>query len=171
MKVKSLDQLINYLHEDKSPDVKQFIINQIAKSVDSNKGYFWEDVLEKAMKSHTTRLHGNAVGRDFDDDTDAKFATFYRKSSGIYEASISGIKNKIGTLRVCLCVPGQGYHRVMFMRIPKSAYERYALGSNAIKFTMSPTGNIQGPLSKYRCSFDEVCGVEKDMISGYTEVS
>lgn len=156
MKIRNLNDMVNYLHEDKSPDVKSYIIDTIVKSADSNKGYIWEDVLEKAMLAHTKRLHGNAKGRDFDDDSDAKFATFYKKSSGILEASISGIRNKIGPLRVCLCVPGESYHRVMFMLIPHHAYQRYKEGSDAIKFTLSPRGNVQGALSQYVCSFDEV---------------
>lgn len=161
MKFRSLSQLVDYLHEDKSPDVKKYISDKIVRTVDTNKGYFWEEVLEKAMQGHTTRLPGNAVGRDFADGSDAKFAVFYRKRSGIIEASISGIRNKIGTLRVCLCIPGQEHHRLMFMLIPYSAYSRYMAGSDAIKITMSKTGNVQGPLYRYVCSFEEVSSKEK----------
>lgn len=156
MKIKMLEDLINYCYEDKSKEIKDFIIERIAKSVDGNKGYIWEDCLEKSMKSHTFRLSANAKGKDFQDGSDAKFATFYRKASGILEASIGGIGCKEGFLRVCLCVPGQEHHRLLFMLIPPHAYQRYKAGSNAIKITLSPRGNVQGPLAPYVCSFEEV---------------
>ena len=156
MKIRSLNELVEYLHEDKSIDVKEYIVNQVAKTTDNNKGSFWEEVLEKAMYSHTKRLHNNAVGRDFEDNSDAKIATFYRKTNGKLEASVSGIRNKIGTLRVCLCVPGQSYHRLMFMKIPHEAYQKYTSGSDAIKLTLSSTGNVQGKLSQYLCDFATV---------------
>ncbi len=164
MKIRSLDELIEFVHGDKGPELKKFIVNQVTKTVDGNKGILWEDALEKEMLYHTKRLSRNAVGRDFDDDSDAKFATFYRKKSGILEASISGIRNKIGVLRVCLCVPGETYHRLMFMRIPPKAYLKYAAGSNAIKITLSKTGNVQGTLARYICNFKEVAApiIKKD---------
>jgi hypothetical protein len=153
-----IHELVEYAHSERDVGTKQYIIDQMVKKVDSNKGYLWEEVLEKAMP-HTTRLSGNAVGMDFADTTDAKFSRFYRKKSGTtLEASISGISNKVGPLRVCLLVPGQELHRLMYMFIPHQAYEPYIKGQNsALKVTLSPRGNVQGEFAKYVCSFDDVC--------------
>jgi hypothetical protein len=153
-----LTDLVEYVHSNRSIETKKYIIHQMVKTVDSNKGYLWEEVLEKAM-SHTTRLPGNSVGMDFTDTTDAKLARFSRKkNASTLEASISGIANKVGPLRVCLLVPGHEFHRLMYMFIPYEAYAPYIRGhSSALKVTLSPRGNVQGPLSKYVCSFDEVC--------------
>ena len=132
-------------------------MEQIAKTVDNNKGYFWEEVLAKSMIGHTTLLGRNAVGRDFTDNSDAKFATFYRRSDGVFEASVGNIRTKIGHLRVCLCLPGENYHRVFFLLIPNHAFQHYTKGSDALKFTIrAGNSNITGTLTKYQCSFDEV---------------
>ena len=156
MKVQFLHELVDFLHRDRPLVVKQYIIEQL-QLIDNNKGYFWEQVLNKAMSYHTTLLGKNAVGRDFTDNSDAKFATFYRKSDGVFEASVGNIKTKIGHLRVCLCLPGENYHRVFFLLIPNHAFQHYTKGSDALKFTIrAGNGNITGPLTKYRCSFDEV---------------
>jgi len=157
MKINFLHELIDYLHGDRTYEVRSFIMEQIAKTVDNNKGYFWEEVLAKSMIKHTTLLGRNAVGRDFTDNSDAKFATFYRRADGVFEASVSNIRTKIGHLRVCLCVPGENYHRVFFLLIPNHAFQKYTEGSNALKFTIrAGNGNITGPLTQYKCSFDEV---------------
>jgi len=157
MKINFLHELVDYLHGDRPYAVRSFIMEQIAKTVDNNKGHFWEEVLAKSMLEHTTLLGRNAVGRDFTDNSDAKFATFYKKSDGVFEASVGNIRNKIGHLRVCLCVPGENYHRVFFLLIPNHAFQHYTKGSNALKFTIrAGNGNITGPLTDYKCSFDKV---------------
>ena len=157
MKINFLHELIDYLHGDRPYEVRSYIMEQIAKTVDNNKGLFWEEVLAKSMIKHTTLLGRNAVGRDFTDNSDAKFATFYRRSDGVFEASVSNIRTKIGHLRICLCVPGENYHRVFFLLIPNHAFQKYTIGSDALKFTIrAGNGNITGPLTKYLCSFDEV---------------
>ena len=157
MKINFLHELIDYLHGDRTYEVRSFIMEQIAKTVDNNKGYFWEEVLAKSMIEHTVLLGRNAVGRDFTDNSDAKFATFYRRADGVFEASVSNIRTKIGHLRVCLCVPGENYHRVFFLLIPNHAFQKYTEGSNALKFTIrAGNGNITGLLTKYLCSFDQV---------------
>jgi hypothetical protein len=157
MKINFLHELIDLLHGDKTYEVRKYIMEQTAKMKDNNKGLFWESVLAKNM-SHTNLLGGNTAGRDFSDDTDAKFATFYKRTDGVYEASVGNIRTKVGPLRVCLCVPGHNFHRVFFLFIPHFAYQKYTKGSDALKFTLNAkTGMVSGPLTKYLCSFDEVC--------------
>jgi hypothetical protein len=167
MKVDFLHQLIDYIHGDKPYEVRQYIMEQTAKMKDNNKGYFWEKVLAKKMTKHTSLLGGNAVGRDFSDGTDAKFATFYKRTDGVFEASVSNIRRKVGPLRVCLCVPGQTYHRVYFLFIPYDAYQKYTAGSDALKFTLnSKTSMVSGKLTKYICSFDDVGQPYKELDLG-----
>lgn len=164
MKIDFLHQLIDYIHSDKPYEVRQYIMEQTAKMKDNNKGYFWEKVLAKKMTEHTSLLGGNAVGRDFSDGTDAKFATFYKRTDGVFEASVGNIRKKVGPLRVCLCVPGQTYHRVYFLFIPHDAYQKYTAGSDALKFTLnSKTSMVSGKLTKYICSFDDVCQPYKEL--------
>lgn len=156
--MKFLHELVDYLHNDKPQSVKHYILTEIAKTPDNNKGYFWEKVLARAMHNHTKLLKHNAYGQDFEDSTDAKFATYYRRNTGFnnWEASISNIRNKVGPLRVCLCVPGQYYHKVYFLFIPYDDYQIYTQGSNAIKFGLSPSGKPTGRMSKFLCSFEQV---------------
>lgn len=154
VKIREVKDLINYLYEDKPEEVIKFLINQIAKSTDYNKGYLWENVLAKAMP-HTKLLGGNTKGMDFTDGSDAKIGTYYRKSDGKKEVSV-GIKNKTGTLRVCLVDPGQDFHRVFFLLIPEHAYKSYSEGSQAVKFGLNPRGSPTGKLAKFMCSWDQV---------------
>lgn len=157
MKINFLHELVDYLHGDKTYDVRNYIMEQTAKMKDNNKGHFWESVLAKGM-THTILLGGNTVGMDFSDGTDAKFATFYKRADGVFEASVSNIRTKVGPLRVCLCVPGQSYHRVFFLFIPHDAFQKYTAGSDALKFTLnSKTGMVSGTLTKFLCSFEDVC--------------
>lgn len=154
--MKLLNELVEYLHDNKPHEVKSYIMEQITKTVDNNKGAFWEDVLAKAMVSHTVLLGRNTHGRDFTDNTDAKFATYYLRKDRIWEASVSNIRTKIGPLRICLCVPGIKFHKVYFLFIPHEAYQPYCIGSEALKFGLSPTGKPTGKLSRFLCSWDKV---------------
>jgi len=153
-----LHQLVDYLHGDKPYATRNYIMEQMYKSsANINKGHFWEEVLQKAMSSHTKLLTKNAVGRDFLDGSDAKWGTFYKRKDNVYEVSVGNIRTKIGPLRVCLCLPGDTHHHVWFLLIPYEAYQQYAIGSDALKFTIrEKNGNISGKLTKYLCSFDEV---------------
>jgi len=155
--MKTINDLIDYLYTDKSSDVKQYVSEQVVRTADNNKGFFWEKVLEKAMP-HTTLLGGNNPYCDFTDGSDAKIGTFYpRKGSNAGKKEVSiGIKNKTGTLRVCLVVPGSSYHRVFFLKIPPDAYAPYTSGSSAIKFGLSPRGTPTGKLANFRCSWQDV---------------
>lgn len=158
MKVNFLHELVDYLHGDKPYEVRNYIMEQIAKTKDNNKGYFWEHVLKKGMSSHTQHIGGNERGRDFTDNTDAKIAVFYKRNDGVYEASVGNIRTKIGTLRICAVVPGTTYHRTFFLLIPPEGYKRYIDGSDCLKLTLKAgTGNINEAWAKYVCSFDEVC--------------
>lgn len=160
MVIRFLDELVDYAYSDVKIGVREFLIEQAANTVDNNKGYMWEQALKKAMEAHTILLGGNTVGMDFTDTTDAKIGTFYLRTDGVWEASIGNIRTKVGPLRVCLVVPapkGGKVHRVYFLFIPHAAYQKYAKGSKALKFTLNANTNmISGKLTEYICSFDEV---------------
>lgn len=147
-----LQDLVNFLYADESPDVREFKTKEIL-SYDTNKGFFWEDVLAKAMP-HTERLKRNAHYMDFLDGSDAKFAVagFYTK--GPLVATIHK-QNKTGPLRVCICVPGQHQHKVYFMLIPYE-YHSQLTPNTPIKVVIknfTPHGEIW---DRFRCSWKEV---------------
>ena len=153
--MKTVTDLIDFLHSDKSYDTRKYIVEQIVRTPDQNKGFFWEKVLAKAMP-HCKYIGGNNKGYDFlPCMSDAKIATFYKKTDGKLEASI-GIKNKVGTLRVCLVVPGQFYHRVCFMLIPYESYKKYLKGSGALKVHINERGAITGKFAVHVCKWAEV---------------
>jgi len=147
-----LQDLVNYLYEDENELVQEFKVRELLE-VDVNKGFFWEKVLAKAMP-HTTRLKANAWHMDYADGSDAKFAVAGRYASGPLVATIHTY-NKIGPLRVCICVKGQHRHKVYFMLIPYSYHSK--LNPNSpIKVTISnfmPYGEVW---NRFRCSWEEV---------------
>lgn len=147
-----LHQLVDFLYEGSSKEIKDHEIGQILAD-DHSKGRFWERVLAKCMP-HTVILERNAPHRDYDDDSDAKFAMLTRYASGAMQATISGVKNKIGDLRVCMCVRGQHMHRVYFMRIP---YEYYSmLSGHPIKISFQNFVPMGAVWDRFQCSFKQV---------------
>jgi hypothetical protein len=150
---KFLHELVYDLYEDEADSVKEFMVKEILKDV-NNKGNFWERVLAKHMKHHTKLLEHNAWYMDFDDGTDAKFATSVRYESGVFQASI-GIENKTGTLRVCMVNLGDKFHKLYFMMIPYSFYSTRNPES-PLKVTFrnfQPYGDIW---DRFRCTWEDV---------------
>lgn len=153
--MQTISDLIDFLHHNKPYSVRDYVVEQVVHSSDNNKGHFWELCLAKAMP-HASLIGGNNKGFDFlPCKSDAKIATFYRKKNGVLEASV-GIKNKEGTLRVCLVVPGQHRHKVHFLLIPHSAYKHYQKGSDAIKLTLNARGSVSGDFAKYVVKWQDV---------------
>ena len=152
-KPKFLHELVNYLYEDKPEIIRQHELEQIL--VDAHgKGNFWEHVLAKGMP-HTTILERNAHHRDYADNSDAKFCMVgnYRDSLQ-KQATISGTRNKIGPLRVCMCLRGDKFHKVFFMLIPYEVHSK--LKGENIKITFENFGPSGALWDKYQCSFKEV---------------
>lgn len=145
-----LHDLVNDLYEDKPDVIKEHALKEIFES-ENNKGVFWERCLEKWMP-FTERLKHNAWHRDFTDNTDAKLATAIRYSNNASQATIGGLENKIGHLRVCLVAPGDK-RKVFFMLIPPEYYKR---SKHPIKVTFNnfvPSGAVW---DKFQCSWEEV---------------
>ena len=152
-KPKFLHKLVYYLYDDKPEIIRQHELEQIL--VDAHgKGNFWEQVLAKGMP-HTTILERNAHHRDYADNSDAKFCMVGNYNDSIQkQATISGTRNKIGPLRVCMCFKGQKVHKVYFMLIPHEVHSK--LKGENIKITFDGDRPIGALWNKYQCSFEEV---------------
>ena len=152
-KPKFLHELVNYLYEDKPEIIRQHELEQIL--IDAHgKGNFWEHVLAKSMP-HTVILERNAPYRDYADNSDAKFCMVGNYNNSIQrQATISGTKNKIGPLRVCMCFKGDKVHKVYFMLIPHEVHSK--LKGENIKITFENFRPIGALWDKYQCSFEEV---------------
>jgi hypothetical protein len=152
-KPKFLHELVDYVYSDLSDEIRQHELKQILND-SHGKGHFWEQVLKKAMP-HTTILERNAPKRDYEDNSDAKFALLGNYNfSTQRQATISGVENKIGPLRVCLCVRGQHIHKVYFMFIPYEAHSKIK-GEN-IKVTFKNFMPSGAWWDKYQCTWEEV---------------
>lgn len=155
-----LDDLVDFLYENESPEVKKFKTKELL-SHDNNKGLFWESVLAKAMAFHTVPLKFNAWHMDFSDGTDAKFAQFHRWSpSGTRcvgtKAATINCSNKTGPLRICLCVQGQYHHKLYFMFIPYE-YHSKNYPKHPLKITFDKNFKPCGDAwEKFNCSWEEV---------------
>jgi hypothetical protein len=150
---KFLHELVDDLYENESDSVRSFAMREFWQD-GQIKGQFWERVLEKHMP-HTSRCLRNTAHMDYYDWTDAKFASACRyKTTGVWQATISNVATKIGTLRVCLSLKGTKFHKLYFMLIPHSYYSK--LSGHPIKITFknfAPYGDIW---DKFQCSFEEV---------------
>lgn len=151
---KFLHELFDSLYGNIIKEAKDLFWDQIINE-EAARGTFWEKVLEKHMPFTKRHAKRNEQGSDFLDKTDAKFGGGSRYSAdGTIQATIGGIENKTGTLRVCLCAWGQHSHKVYFMLIP---YEEYSTWKSPAKITLRANSTPIGPLwDKYRCSFQDV---------------
>lgn len=149
---KTLHDLVNFCYDTWSDERKDHEITHLLED-DHSKGRFWEKCLSKAMKDHTRLLERNAWYMDFDDRSDAKFATSSRNDAGAFQATIN-YGNKVGPLRVCLCVVGQHIHKVYFLMIPHEYYS--TLRGHPIKITFSNFRPIGKIWEKFQCSWADV---------------
>jgi len=151
---KFLHELVDSVYGNYVAEAKDALYHQL-RTEDGPKGSFWEQVLEKHMPFTKRHINRRQKGSDFLDGTDAKFAGGARYSAdGTVQATISGVENKTGTLRVCICAWGQHLHQVYFMLIP---YSEYSTWKSPMKITLRNTKNpIGDKWNKYRCSFQDV---------------
>lgn len=154
---KFLHELVFDLYEDKHPMIQE---HELQRALEDNVGHYvgdmWEKVLAKHMP-HTTLLGRNAWHRDFSDGTDAKFAsiskyTYTKFHKGTIQATVRH-ENKIGTLRVCVCFPGDKLHKVYFLLIPHDYYSTFAAPIKINFKNFSPFGETW---DRFRCSFQQV---------------
>lgn len=149
---KFLHELVNDLYSHLAPDIREHELMQIVEDK-HGAGFFWEKVLEKHMP-HTTLLGRTTKGKDYEDFSDAKFCSLVRYNTGVFQATIGNLKNKIGTLRVCMCVKGHNYHKLYFMLVPYSYYSTLSGHPLKVSFrNFQPFGELW---DKFQCSWDEV---------------
>lgn len=102
----------------------------------------------------------NNKGFDFDDKSDSKYVTVTHYKIASY-ATIGGIQNKIGTLRVIAHEPKTRTN--YFFKIPYSVYKPYTQGNDSLKIYFDRDGNPRDPrrsnarynLWDYECSRQE----------------
>lgn len=104
----------------------------------------------------------NTKGSDFEDNSDSKYVTVshYETKLGTISsyASISGLRNKIGTLRVMVYEPITDVN--YFFRIPHRVYAPYTDADDSLKIWFDSNGdprvptrsNIRYNLWDYECS-------------------
>ena len=107
----------------------------------------------------------NNKGFDFSDRSDSKYVTvchyLTRKGNITSYATIGGIRNKIGTLRVMANEPKTGIN--YFFKIPYEVYEKYTRANDSLKIWFDKDGNPRNPtrssrrynLWDYECSRKE----------------
>ena len=88
-------------------------------------GAVWENALSMFMP-FTQQCSLNNMAMDWEDGTDGKFAMTSISTHFPQDyVSVGGIKNKVGTLRVCICSRYDSY-KLYFMLIPHSIYSKWA---------------------------------------------
>ena len=87
-------------------------------------GSIWENALSMFMP-FTKQCSLNNMAMDWDEGTDGKFVmTSINNNIKEFKVSIGGVKNKTGTLRVCICSRQDNY-KLYFMLIPYSVYSNW----------------------------------------------
>lgn len=137
-----------------STDHPELLLDKL-QSYQISAGHIWESTLASFMKFTKQRLL-NCTAMDYDDGTDAKFATANPPQTTY--ATVGGHVNKTGTLRVCVCSPKDN-HRLHFLLIP---YEVHSQWKSPLKLNFSPdTGKPSGIVwekyVQYKCNFSQVC--------------
>lgn len=144
-------------------------------------GAIWENVLTEFMP-FTEQSKLNCIAQDWEDGTDAKFVmTSINDDTKSLFTSLGGIKNKTGTLRVCICSRQDNY-KLYFMLIPYSVYSNWPTNTQSpLKLAFDKNGKPKG--SKWQeysglvVSFSMVCEPMKEVVfkgksvmSKYTEL-
>jgi hypothetical protein len=123
-----------------------------------NVGELAEIALSK--KGNLKKASRGNKGYDFDDKSDSKYVTVCHYAKGSY-ANISGIQNKIGTLRVMAHEPLT--NKNYYFKVPYRVYEPYTGANDSIKIWFDSCGNPRNPtrntrnynLWDHRCSKEE----------------
>lgn len=132
--------------------------------------FLWQDgvinvgeLAEKAIIRKGKTLIQNPRGQkgsDFNDKSDSKYVTVSYYGSGAY-ASISGLQNKIGMLRVMVHEPKT--NKNYFFRIPHRVYAPYQENNDSLKIYFDKQGNPRRPIREnmrydlwdHRCTVEQ----------------
>ena len=85
------------------------------------------EMAEQALVKKSKNLKQNSRGKkgsDFDDLTEHKYSTVRYESANCGRAQITGIKNKVGDIRIMVYEPVQDKN--WYFRIPNSVYNKVA---------------------------------------------
>ena len=116
-------------------------------------GSIWENALSMFMP-FTQQCSLNNMSMDWNDGTDGKFAmTSVNHSYSTDYASVGGVKNKTGTLRICICSRYDNY-KLYFLLIPHSVYSTWATNSQSpLKLAFTKEGKPMGKKWKEYAGF------------------
>lgn len=94
------------------------------------------------------------MAMDWEDGTDGKFVmTSINNGTKQFQISLGGIKNKTGTLRVCVCARQNNY-KLYFMLIPYSVYSQWPTNTySPLKLSFTKHGIPTGPKWKEYSGF------------------
>lgn len=112
-----------------------------------NIGELAEYALSQQNKS-LKKVAKNTRGFDFHDKSDSKYVTVsYHKGSNVSPyACISGIQNKVGTLRVMVFEPQT--EKNYYFKIPYSVYKPYTIVNDSLKIYFNKDGSPREPKRK-----------------------
>ncbi len=159
----------------------QDLLLQYINSGEIAMGAIWENVLTEFMP-FTEQSRLNCIAQDWEDGTDAKFVmTSINDDIKGLNTSLGGIKNKTGTLRVCICSRQDNY-RLYFMLIPYSVYSKWPTNTQSpLKLAFDKQGKPKGskwqeysglivPFSMVCIQMEEVVFKDKTVKSKYLEL-
>jgi hypothetical protein len=118
------------------------------------------EMAEQALVKKSKNLRQNSRGKkgsDFDDLTEHKYSTVRYTSANCGRAQITGIKNKVGDIRIMVYEPVQDKN--WYFRIPNSVYNKVA----TLKVYFNLDGSPRNPvridskinLWKHKCTRKE----------------
>lgn len=114
---KFFNYLFEYAHPDASNEIKNFIRKEFLLSGEIQ----IETMLENAIERVGGPEKKSAFGMDFVDGSDAKKSCVRTRAHGKnYDGSVTGVANKVGSLRVMMYERKQ--NRFYFFVIPNEAY-------------------------------------------------
>lgn len=125
----------------------------------------WESILIMYGVMHSAGE--NSVGKDFTDGSDAKYSTLQRMPNTCQaRVLISGLSNKIGTLRFCLSTYNEANlgstlfdddENLYFYKIPPDIWTKYLSedGRGGKRISMSYSKFVK-QFTEFRCEFKEI---------------
>lgn len=151
---------------------KKMTVNESIKFLWNKNLIVIGELAEQAIvKKSTLKQHSrNTKGSDFNDNSDSKYVTVshYQTKLGCIQsyASIGGIKNKIGALRVMVFEPKT--EKNYFFLIPHRIYKPYIGKNDSLKIYFDKNGKPRRPtradkrydLWDYRCSANVWAGTK-----------
>ena len=123
---------------------KELMIQHI-NSDEISLGSVWENALSMFMP-FTKKCSLNSMAMDWKDGTDGKFVmTSINDDAKQFQISLGGIKNKTGTLRICVCARQDNY-KLYFMLIPYAVYSQWPTNTySPLKLSFTKHGIPTGP--------------------------